>query len=276
MTFDRLVIAGLGLIGGSVALAAKRAYPELRLAGWDDNDVLDRALDQGVVDDVCRPAEAGGGDLVVLAAPPHASLFLIDSIPASQEGPVVTDVVSVKRVVTEAAAARRLTFVGGHPMAGSEQSGLAAARADLFVGRPWFLVDTGAGDAVNDAVEAFVNGLGARAEWIEADEHDRLMAALSHLPQVAASSLMAVAGRLAGESNLDLAGNGLRDTTRLAASRADLWGEIAAANAPELSRALTLLIDELARARDALDATNSLEQFFLTARRWRSKLDASS
>lgn len=269
---DRLVIAGLGLIGGSIALAARRADPQLRLAGWDENEIVAGAIARGVIDEACRPSEAVAGDLLVIAAPPHASLFLLDALPAAPAGPIVTDVVSVKRLIVDAATARRLTFVGGHPMAGSEQRGLSSARADLFDGRRWFLVDVGAGDEVNDAVEAFVATLGARPEWIDAVEHDRLMAALSHLPQVAASALMTAAGRLAGASNLDLAGTGLRDTTRLASSSADMWSEIAAANAGELSRALGLFIEELERARRALDASDPLEPFFETARRWRSKL----
>lgn len=272
MAIQRLVVAGLGLIGGSIALAARRALPELPIAAWDEEPVLDQGLARGVIGERCRPNELRAGDLFVLAAPPHATLFLIDGLSRLPPDVLVTDAVSVKSVVVDAAVARGLPFVGGHPMAGSEQRGLAHARADLFDGRRWFLVDAGAGDAANDAVEQFVAALGARPEWIDAIEHDRLMAALSHLPQVAATALMTVAARLAGASNLDLAGTGLRDTTRLAASEPDLWSEIAAANAPELSKAVGLLRDELERARKALDAAEPLNAFFESGRRHRSKL----
>ena len=268
----RLVIAGLGLIGGSIAMAARRGLPELPIAAWDEEPVLEQGVVRGVIDEGCRPGDLRAGDLFVLAAPPHASLFLIDSLSNLPADVLVTDAVSVKRVVVDAAMAKGLRFVGGHPMAGSEQRGLAHARADLFDGRRWFLVDAGAGDEANDAVERFVAALGARPEWIDAIEHDRLMAALSHLPQVAATALMTVAARLAGESNLDLAGAGLRDTTRLAAGDPDLWSEIAAANAPELSKAVRLLREELERAQKALDAAEPLNTFFESGRRHRSKL----
>jgi prephenate dehydrogenase len=142
----------------------------------------------------------------------------------------------------------------------------------LFSGKRWFLVDAGAGDDVNDAVESMVQAIGALPEWIEAIEHDRLMAAVSHLPQVAASALMAVAGQLAGSSNLDVAGAGLRDTTRLAGSDPELWSQIAASNAGELTRAVRLLREQLERVEHSLDAAEPLNDFFAAGRAWRSKL----
>jgi prephenate dehydrogenase len=271
--FSRVVIAGLGLIGGSCALALRRAFPELAIAAWDDDGVLAAGLERGVIDAVCRPGALEGGDLLILAAPPHATLFLIDSLAAPADGVVVTDVVSVKRVIVDAAIAKGVRFVGGHPMAGGEHSGLDHARADLFDGVRWFLVDAGAGDTANDAVEQLVAGIGARPEWIEAIEHDRLMAALSHLPQVASSALMSVAGQLAGVSNLDLGGAGLRDMTRLAGSNPELWAEIAAANAEDLAHAIRLLREELGRAERALGASEPLNDFFASGRRWRAKLN---
>ena len=272
MTIRRVVIAGLGLIGGSVALALRRAHPGLALAGWDEEPVLAKGLSRGIIDAICRPEDLQDGDLLVLAAPPHASLFLLDSLSSLPPGVIVTDVVSTKRVIVDAAVAKGTRFVGGHPMAGSEQSGLDHAAEDLFQDRRWFLVDAGAGDEANDAVEQLVATLGARPEWIDALEHDRLMAALSHLPQIAATALMAVAGPLAGESNLDLAGTGLRDTTRLAASDPELWSEIAASNAEELSKAVRMLREQLERVEKSLDASEPLHEFFSAGRRWRSKL----
>lgn len=270
----RVVIAGLGLIGGSMALALRRARPELALAGWDEEHILADGLKRGVIDAVCRPEELESGDVFVIAAPPHGSLFLLDGLRSLPADVIVTDVVSTKRVIVEAAIAKRLRFVGGHPMAGSEKSGLAHASAELFDDKRWFLVDAGAGDGANDAIEALVAGMGARPEWIEAIHHDKLMAALSHLPQIAASALMAVVGPLAGESNLDLAGTGLRDTTRLAESDPELWSEIAASNAEELSKAVRKLREELERVEKALGASEPLHDFFRTGRRWRNRLNS--
>lgn len=268
----RLVIAGLGLIGGSLAMTARRRLPGMAITAWDDEAVVREGLRRGVIDAACRPDDLRPGDLLVLAAPPIGSLFVLDSLSDLPDSITITDVVSTKRVIVEAASAKNLPFVGGHPMAGSEQSGLANATDMLFEGRRWFLVDAGAGDKINDAVETFVRSLGALPEWIEAGEHDRLMAALSHLPQIAATALMAVSGPLAGASNLDLAGSGLRDTTRLAASDPELWAQIAASNASELSNAIRLLREELARAERALDAAEPLNGFFARGREWRSKL----
>lgn len=275
MPFSRVVIAGLGLIGGSLALAVRRAMPGVALAAWDDEAVLQQGLRRGVIDAACRPEEIAAGDLLVLAAPPASSLFILDSLAPPAGGAVITDVVSTKRVILEAAVAKGLPFVGGHPMAGSERSGLEHASADLFTNRRWFLVDAGAGDQTNDAVEAFVASLGALPEWIEPVEHDRLMAALSHLPQVTSSALMSVAAQLAGRSNLDLAGTGLRDTTRLAGGDAELWSQIAASNAGELSRAIRLLREQLEQVERSLDAAEPLNDFFAAARRSRALLDRS-
>lgn len=268
----RLVVAGLGLIGGSIALAARERLPHVAIAAWDDEAIIRDALARGVIDAACQPGDLQSGDLLVIAAPPIGSLFVLDTLPPLPGGVLVTDVVSTKRVIVEAAAARGLRFAGGHPMAGSEQSGLVHASAGLFDGKRWFLVDAGAGNDVNDAIEAFVRALGAAPEWIEAVEHDRVMAAISHLPQIAASALMAVAGPLAGASNLDLAGAGLRDTTRLAASDPELWAQISASNAEELARAVRLLREQLARVEHALGAAEPLNDFFARGRQWRSKL----
>lgn len=268
----RVVIAGLGLIGGSLAMTIRRRLPAVRIAAWDDEAVIGEGLRRAVIDEVCRAEDLRPGDLLVLAAPPIGSLFVLDSLSGIPDNVAITDVVSTKGVIVEAAASKKLPFAGGHPMAGSEHSGLAHATGTLFDGKRWFLVDAGAGDAVNDLVEWFVRALGAVPEWIEAEEHDRLMAAISHLPQIAATALMSVSGPLAGASNLDLAGTGLKDTTRLAASDPELWSQIAASNAPALSRAIRLLREELARVERSLDAAEPLNAFFERGRDWRSKL----
>lgn len=268
----RVVIAGLGLIGGSIAKAVRRQRPQVAIAAWDDEAVIQEGLRQGVIDASCLPEDLRDGDLLILAAPPVGSLYILDSLPELPSGVIVTDVVSTKSVIVEAAVSKKLRFVGGHPMAGSEQSGLAHASDALFDGRRWFLIDAGAGNAVNDTVEEFVRTLGASPEWIEAIEHDRLMAAISHLPQITASALMAVAGPLAGASNLDLAGAGLRDSTRLAGSDPELWSQIAASNAAELSKAVKRLREELGRVEQALDAAEPLNDFFARGRQWRAKL----
>src|SRR5688500_6638861 len=116
MTFDRVVVAGLGLIGGSVALAVRRAMPGITVAAWDDEHVVKEGLRRGVIDAVGRSDELREGDLLVLAAPPIGSLYILDSLVAPGCNATITDVVSTKRLIVEAAVSKHLRFVGGHPM----------------------------------------------------------------------------------------------------------------------------------------------------------------
>src|SRR5205085_1388617 len=137
-------------------------------------------------------------------------------------GAVITDVGSTKRLIVAAADRHEsLTFIGGHPMSGAASGGFAAARPDMFERRPWILTP-GTGDGYALArLEGFITGVGAVPHIMTADLHDRLVGAISHLPQVTASALMHVVGTLAGDAGLELAGPGLMDTTRLAASPPD-------------------------------------------------------
>src|SRR5262249_28960798 len=136
----------------------------------------------------------------------------------------------------------RLTFVGGHPLAGAARGGLEHARPDLFVGRPWLLTPTGQRQTIPDQLLAFVRALGGVPQVLDVDSHDRILAFLSHLPQLTVSALMKVIGEAVGPDGLALAGRGLGDTTRLASSPADIWKDIVATNADHVGRALDALI----------------------------------
>ena len=223
--FAKIGIVGLGLIGGSIALAARRIWPTSLVIAVDRKDVLETAMRLHAIDvaadDLFVLAEA---DLVVLAAPVRQNLLLLDQLDEYVTQPaVVTDTGSTKRAMVD--AARRLpprfTFVGGHPLGGAAASGLEHARPNLFDGRPWLF--TPSGEATGDALEkllAFARALGAVPRVLGAAAHDRLLAFLSHLPQLTASALMQVVGDAVGEDGLALAGRGLVDTTRLASSPA--------------------------------------------------------
>jgi len=273
--FQKIAIVGLGLIGGSVALAVRRAWPDSLVIGVDKNAVLEEAMRVHAIDvgadDLGMVSDA---DLTVLAAPVlENARILRDRVPALVSRPaVITDVGSVKRVMEEAAAAlpAHLRFVGGHPMAGAAQAGLAHARADLFARHPWILCAPPGGDLCR--VDEFVRTLGADPQPMDAATHDRLVAFVSHLPQLAASVLMAVAGEAAGEAGLASAGNGLRDTTRLASSPVEPWCDIAAANADEIARALDAAIAALREIRDDLAGGDALARWFSLAQHWRSRL----
>jgi prephenate dehydrogenase len=185
---------------------------------------------------------------------------------------LVLDTGSTKRAVMAAAAAANLKqFVGGHPMAGGTTPGPSEARADLFDGRAWFLANPDAPDAVRRAVK-FVEALGARPVVLSdrGDEHDRLMAAVSHLPQVVASALMVTVARAVGVDNLQWAGKGLRDTTRLAGSDAAMWESVLATNSQELKPLLRILAAELVNISDQLGDREAVRKLFDEASRAKS------
>jgi prephenate dehydrogenase len=244
----RVAVCGLGLVGGSLALALRaRGYEVL---GVDRPAVARRARAASAISRAVRlETAAGEAEVVVLAAPPRANLRLLRRLAAvAPKGRVVTDVTSVKRPITQ--AARRLGlrgFVGGHPMAGSEGSGFGAASARMFRGRAWILVP-GPDRIALRLVERLVRAAGARPVRMGAAEHDRVVARLSHLPQILAWALEASARRDAATRRcLALAGPGFRDMTRLARSPRRLWREILASNAVEVARALAALRAALPR-----------------------------
>ena len=275
--FERIAIVGLGLMGGSIALAARAAWPQALVIGVDDNTVLERAMVRHAIDvasgDLMIVSEA---DLVLLATPVREIVRLLPLLHERiGSDAVVTDVGSTKRAVMDAARSlpARLPFVGGHPLAGAAKGGLDAARADLCTGRPWLLVPSADGqDGAVEKVKAFVEGIGARPVMMaSAAEHDRQVALLSHLPQLTASALMAVVGEGVGEEGLALAGRGLIDTTRLSASPADIWRDICATNADEIGPAIDRLIASLQQLRGDL-AGGAVDRIFESANRWRARL----
>jgi len=283
--FDKIGIVGLGLIGGSIALKARELWPSALVIAVDNKDVLETAMRLHAIDvaadDLVVLAEA---DVVILSAPVKQNIAVLADLDANVRTPaVVTDTGSTKRGIVSAAAALppRFSFVGGHPLAGAAHGGLEHARADLFAGRPWLLTAaaSAAGQAPheseNGALErltAFVRALGAEPRLVAADAHDRLLAYLSHLPQLTASALMQVVGGAVGADGLALAGRGLADTTRLASSPADIWRDIAATNADELGPALDNVIAVLLQLRDDLANGDRLVDVFSEAARWRAAL----
>ncbi len=166
-----------------------------------------------------------------------------------------------------------MTFIGGHPLAGSARGGLEASRVDLFERRPWLLTPDGATPA--PAVERlanFVRALGATPVVVDPVMHDHVLAYTSHLPQLTASALMHVVGESVGEPGLRLSGSGLADTTRVAASPAPIWSDICATNADEVLPALDKLIATLQALRGQLGQGQSIAPLFESAQRWRARV----
>jgi prephenate dehydrogenase len=257
----------------------RRAFPSLEICGWDPRPP-ERGIDTGVHRWAASAAEAFAGvDLVVLAAPiPAIGELLPVAARACKPGAIVTDTGSVKTGIGAQAArafAGRETagpwFIGGHPMAGSERGGAAAADPDLLRDAPYALC---AGDSVPEearrTLEGWVRKIGARPVWVGAAAHDRYVAMVSHLPQLA---VVALAGLLEGEAQRDdrlaeLAGGGLRDLLRLASSPPGLWRDICAANAEAIRPGLEGLAGALLELAGDLDEAG-LEAWFERARRFR-------
>jgi prephenate dehydrogenase len=264
-----VAIVGVGLIGGSVGLAARARWSDVRVIGIDRPEVLRQALTLGAITEAATGLEAvAAADLVVLAAPVSHNAALLEKL-SSLLAPatVVTDVGSTKRDILEAARAHpMLTFVGGHPLAGAATSGVAGARQQMFRGRPWIL--TPAGDPASAPVERvtrFAQGLGGVCHLLDAATHDRVMAYVSHLPQVVASSLLETVGAAVGDTGLALSGPGLSDTTRLASSPPGVWTDILACNADEVGSAIDALVSGLLELRAGLGDRDRVTQTFLSA-----------
>ncbi|MGH2812275.1 MAG: prephenate dehydrogenase/arogenate dehydrogenase family protein [Actinomycetota bacterium] len=231
-----VAVIGTGLMGGSLGLACLARGAAEEVIGYDsDPQRLDEAIGRGAITRAAPSlAEAGeGADLVIVATPVSSIPEVFDAlVPELPEGVIVTDVGSVKSSLVREIERRspdRIRFVGGHPLAGSEEEGIEAAAADLFEGCVWFLTptDRSEAEACRELVR-FASELGARAVFIDPERHDELVALTSHLPQVVSSALMHFAAAAAtAEGGVPLiASGGFRDMTRLAGSSPELWVQI--------------------------------------------------
>src|SRR5829696_911223 len=253
----RIAVLGAGLIGGSIGLAA-RARLGAEVGGFDpDRELLDRAVALGAIDEAQGSvAEAvAGAELVFCAAPVTALPGLAaEALDAASEDCAVTDVGSVKRDVI-AALGREARFIGGHPLAGAETSGVENARADLFEGARWYLTPTeNTGGLLYDRVQRAVAEIGARPQAIEAETHDRLMATISHLPHVVANVLVNQAATALSEEaeHLPEVGPSFRDATRVAGANPAIWGDIFAGNREAVAAEIDTAIARLQEAADLL------------------------
>jgi prephenate dehydrogenase len=277
--FRRIAIVGVGLIGGSIALAVRRRWPSSTIVGIDRPSVLEAARRLSVIDQGSEALDGvAAAQLVILAAPVLQNAAALRQLPEHADSAVITDVGSTKRSILEAARGlpARLAFVGGHPLAGAAAGGVEAARPDLFTDRPWLLTRSPSStDAAMDSLTAFVSGLHAVPRIIDAAEHDRLLAFLSHLPQLAVTALMHVVGDHTGAEGLALAGRGLHDTTRLASSPASPWRDIVATNGDNIENAIDAMIAALETLKSATRPENTaeLERLFVSAARWKGVLE---
>lgn len=265
--FERVGIIGLGLIGGSVALAARRCWPGLHITACDPAPVTREAVTQGAITAVVdRIEDLAACDLIVIATPVQTVPQILEVLALTGTRALVTDVSSTKRMVMDAASRARVTFAGGHPVAGSESSGLAAARADLFDGKPWLLVSANAGEALDAMLTTVTVALGAKPAWTDAVTHDRVMAHVSHAPQVVSTALMAASAEAVGPDGVAWSGSGFADMTRLASSSSDMWQGILSTNADFIAEALDGIAAKLPTSSQALMDTPAVRDLFERAR----------
>jgi len=284
--FSRVAVLGTGLIGGSFALAARRALlgaqERVRFVGWDKPPVLERALELGVVDEAYAelPEALAGADLVYIALPVGLAIERLPEIARHvAEGALVTDACSTKRAICAAAEkhfAQAIRFLGGHPMAGSELSGIDGADDSLFQGAKYALVVGSGDDASGEDIDRIqqsdarianfvrlIEAIGARPIWIDAAAHDRAAAFVSHLPQLVSIALAGVTREATDQTGLPLtlAGRGLRDALRLAGSPYSVWRDIVLTNTDNLDVALDRFSQAIEHLRAHLRQRELEEEF---------------
>jgi prephenate dehydrogenase len=271
--FHRVGIAGLGLIGGSIARELRARRPDVHVIGVDAANVLDAAYTAGIIDERRSTVQTlHDVDIVILAAPVPAIIDMLGELGAAQFDGLATDVGSTKRHILTAAEAAGLTrFVGGHPMAGSERGGFEQSRPGLFEGRPWFLVPPTRGISSDDlaVVQGLVREVGAIPVETDGLSHDRTVAHVSHLPQLLAVALMNTAADACGEAGLEQAGRAFDEMTRLAHSPAELWQGIVDTNRDCIARAVLDLVHHLEPLVDY--DTRKLRAAFAEAARHRER-----
>lgn len=252
----KLAVVGVGLIGGSVALAGRERLGA-SVSGFDtDPAACAEAVARGALDDACATLEEAlvGAEAAFVAVPVGALPDAVGRVLAvAPEDCVVTDVGSTKRAVVAGNDDPR--FVGGHPLAGAESAGVEHALGDLFESATWYLTPTEATSGVlYERLHRLLRGLGARPAAIDPETHDAIMATVSHLPHVLANVLVAqAAATLSGDERLPATGPSFRDATRVAGAPSSIWTDIYLSNADALTAAVGQALEVLERVRDALD-----------------------
>jgi prephenate dehydrogenase len=262
---DQVAIVGTGLIGTSFALALRKAGFAGTILGVSSERALADAVSCGAIDRGAPLAEAvRDADLVFLSQTIGRILDTVRHLDRLlKPGALVTDAGSTKCEIVDTArqAFTRAQFLGGHPMAGKESRGAAAADAELFRGKTWVLTPDEPAELETPAARdfrAWLHRIGARIVALDCDEHDRIVARTSHLPQLAST---AIAALLAEAKHVEVSGSGLVDMTRLALSSYDLWRDILATNSDHIDRALAAYIQELEHIRENLRTRQLQEEF---------------
>lgn len=270
--FHRVAIIGTGLIGGSFGLALRKYFSEISVIGFDRADVVERAIKRGAVQGSAPNIEAAvrGADLIYIALPIGATIGALPTI-AAATGPdaLVTDACGAKALVCNEAAshfAAGARFLGGHPMAGKEISGIENADPAIFSGAPYALIaqeSKASSDLRLQKLAELIREIGAKPVWCDAETHDWAVGIVSHLPQLVAVALAHVVADETDETGLPLAlaGKGLQDMLRLAGSPYGVWRDVFLANRENAAHALERLAQEIDHLRRNLSSKELEEEF---------------
>jgi len=255
----RIALVGVGLIGGSIGLAARERL-DASVAGYDPSgEALQIALERGAIDRACDDVAGAVNDAeAVFVAAPVGVLPEVTAaaLAAAPQDCVVSDVGSTKRAIVAALADSR--FVGGHPLAGAETAGVGRARSDLFDGATWYLTPTSSTSGIlYERLHRLLHGLGARPTAIDPETHDTLLATVSHLPHVLANVLVAQAARTLADERLPATGPSFRDATRVAGAPSAIWTDIYVSNRDAIAARIDDTIARLSEVREALHAADA-------------------
>jgi prephenate dehydrogenase len=281
MNFPSIAILGPGLLGGSLAMSIRERIPGASIRIWGRREeTVEKVRSLGIADTASSDVReiAKGATLIIFCMPVGAMADIAEKIaPVVSADAIITDVGSVKQPVVEQLGKifhNRAHFIGSHPMAGSEQAGIEAARADLFDGAVTILTpDKDSPESAVAALTEFWETLGCRVTTASPKAHDEAVALISHLPHVVAAAIVQTVAR-ENPAAFDLRGKGFLDTTRVASGLAPMWAEILAENRGPVKKAIHAMIENLAQVSKLLDAEDiaALEQYLAEARFARERL----
>ena len=272
MPISQITILGTGLIGGSLARSLKRRG--IRIVGWDRPEVLEKATELGIIDEMnLDPVRAcEGSDVIVLATPVGGIIDLIERLgPLLPETTLLTDVGSTKLEILSRARsvfgnALQKRFLGGHPMAGKERSGIEQSSAEIFQFSTWIFISENSGEDLSPLAQEYVQliqSLVVRVVYLNAEQHDRLCAWISHLPQMVSTALASTLLEEAAGNPVvyDIGGRALREMTRIASSPYSMWRDVALTNAENIAEALHKLEQRIGHIRENLKTPELRSEF---------------
>ena len=283
-SFNKISIIGVGLIGGSLGLALKEKNPNFKIVGIDKQQIIEKAIARDAIDEGTVNLEEGikEADIVIIATPVKTILNILTQInPFLKKGCMVTDTGSTKQQITQKAnkvLSKDIFFVGGHPMAGSEKYGIESADPHLFHNKTYILTPTHKNNLTAlEKISLLIKMIGAKKLILDPLEHDRIVSAVSHLPQIVAVSLINAIGELAlrGNNNnyFKAIGEGFKDMTRIASSPYKMWEDICDTNQVNILEMIQEFKNYLGVIEDKLkNNPDSLKEEFQKASKLREPL----